>query len=60
VLVPLGLELLQLGFFLACVLSPYMYVAVYYLCRLQVTGLRRFLLRKLLGPSSSEGPKKHD
>jgi hypothetical protein len=34
--VPLGLELLQLGFFLRWVLSPYMYLVVYYLCRLQI------------------------
>jgi hypothetical protein len=36
--VPLGLELLRLGFFFACMHSPYMYLAVYYLCRLQMRG----------------------
>jgi hypothetical protein len=35
--VPLGLKLLWLGFFLRCVLSPCMYLAVYYLCRLQMS-----------------------
>jgi hypothetical protein len=35
--VPLGLELLQLGFFLHLrALSLYIYIAVYYLCRLQM------------------------
>jgi hypothetical protein len=33
--VPLGLELLRLGFFLR-LLSPYMCLAVYYLCRLHM------------------------
>jgi hypothetical protein len=35
--VPLGLELLQLGFFLRLRALSYMYLAVYYLCRLHMS-----------------------
>jgi hypothetical protein len=36
--------------FPACVLSPYIYLAVYYLCRLQMSRFRRVLLRQLSHP----------